>query len=272
MLTTGAKFWTAVAVAAVLAFGAYALTSDGEKIGTYTLLGVALAATALVVAHVTTRDGELAVLDVTEPEPAAGWARPPAVPWPALGALGGALVLTGLAVGSTFVAIGAGVLFVTLAEWMVQGWAERATDDQVANRELRNGFMYPIEIPLAAALGVAFVVLAFSRVLLALPKDGSVIIAIVLAAAVLGLAVLLSARPGLSSSVLAGVVVLGALGLLGGGIVGAVVGERDIEEHHEEGGEEPQLLTEPGPDLRGRTELGPVDLSGTGSAGDGDGH
>lgn len=271
MFTTGAKFWAAVTGVATLAFVAYLLTSDFEKIGTYTLLGLVLSGLVLTVVHVTSRDGELATLGapVTEPQPAAGWARPPAVPWPAVGALGGALVLTGLAIGSTFVVIGLVVLFLTLIEWMVQGWAERATADPAANRELRNGFMYPIEVPVAAFAIVALIVLAFSRVLLALPQNGSVVIAIVLAAVVLAVAALLSARPRLPSSLIAGVVVVGAVGLLAGGITAAVVGERDMPHHETES--DARILDDRGVDLRGRTELGPVDVIGRDARG-GDGH
>jgi hypothetical protein len=269
MFTTGAKFWAAVTGVAALAFVAYVITSDFEKIGTYTLIGLVLSGLVLTVVHVVSRDGELAVLGVTDPQPAAGWARPPAVPWPAFGALGGALVLAGLAVGSTFVVIGLAVLFLTVVEWMVQGWAERATSDPATNRELRNGFMYPVEVPLAAFAVVALIVLAFSRVLLALPKNGSVVIAIVLAAVVLAVATLLSSRPRLPSSLIAGVVVLGAIGLLAGGIAAAVVGERDIEHHEVES--DARILDDRGVDLRGRTELGPVDVIGRGSS-DGDGH
>ena len=51
---------------------------------------------------------------------------------------------------------------------------------------------------------------------------------------VLLVAVVVAARPRVSSSVLTAVLVLGAVALLGGGIVGAVAGEREIEEHEAE--------------------------------------
>nr|MDP9019859.1 hypothetical protein [Actinomycetota bacterium] len=158
--------------------------------------------------------------------------------WPALGALGAGVVVVGLAAGGALLYVGLAILVVTLLEWMVQGWAERATGDPDANLSLRNRVMYPIEIPALAAIGIGLVVLAFSRVLLALPKAGSTVVAIVVAGLILGVAVLLASRPRLSSSVLTGVVVAGAIALVAGGIVGAVAGEREIEEHGAEEAEE----------------------------------
>jgi flagellar basal body-associated protein FliL len=75
---------------------------------------------------------------------------------------------------------------------------------------------------------------AFSRVLLALPKTGSTVVAIAVAASILLVAALVATRPRVSSAVLTGVLVLAAVALLAGGIVGAVAGERDIEEHKAE--------------------------------------
>jgi len=98
--------------------------------------------------------------------------------------------------------------------------------------------MFPVEIPMVALLGIAVAVIAFSRVLLAVSKTGSTVIAIVVAGAIFGVGILLNARPKVSSSLLATVVVLGAVGLLAGGIVSAVAGEREFEHHGEEHAEE----------------------------------
>src|SRR5688500_16345491 len=122
---------------------------------------------------------------------------------------------------------------------MVQSWAERATGNHAANQALRNRIMYPIEIPVLAAMGIALVVLSISRVLLALPKEGSTIIAMVLASAILGVAALLAARPRISSSMLTGVVVAGAVAMIAGGVISAVAGEREFEHHGAESHEDP---------------------------------
>lgn len=248
MITLGSRFWLAVTTFAVVAWFVYVLSSGGEMFGTLVLGFLAVAAAIPGIALVVLRDGNVAVegAGATAAGPRSYATRFPAA-WPALAALGAGVALVGLATGGALFYVGLAILAVTLFEWMVQGWAERATSDPAANQRLRNQVMYPIEIPALAAIGIGFVVLTFSRVLLALPKTGSTVIAIVVASAILGVAVLLTSRPRLSSSVLTGVVVAGAVALVAGGIVGAVAGEREIEEHggghgaeeehHEEGGE-----------------------------------
>ena len=248
MLTLGSRFWLAVTTFAVVGWFVYVLSSGGEKFGTLVLGFLAVAAAIPGIALVVLRDGNVAVegAGAVAAGPRSYATRFPAA-WPALAALGAGVALVGLATGGALLYVGLAILGVTLLEWMVQGWAERATGDPAANQRLRNQVMYPIEIPALAAIGIGLVVLTFSRVLLALPKAGSTVIAIVVASAILGVAVLLTSRPRLSSSVLTGVVVAGAVALVAGGIVGAVAGEREIEEHggghgaeeehHEEGGE-----------------------------------
>lgn len=232
MLTLGSRFWLAVTTFAVVAWFVYVLSSGGEMFGTLVLGFLAVAAAIPGIALVVLRDGNVAVegAGAMAAGPRSYATRFPAA-WPALAALGAGVALVGLATGGALLYVGLAILAVTLFEWMVQGWAERATGDPAANQRLRNQVMYPIEIPTLAVIGIGLVVLTFSRVLLALPKTGSTVIAIVVAGAILGVAVLLTSRPRLSSSVLTGVVVAGAVALVAGGIVGAVAGEREIEEH-----------------------------------------
>jgi lysylphosphatidylglycerol synthetase-like protein (DUF2156 family) len=142
--------------------------------------------------------------------------------------------VVGLAAGGALLYVGFGIVAIATVEWMVQGWAERATPDPAENAALRNRIMYPIEIPVLGLIIVGVVLVAFSRVLLALPKTGSTVVAIAVAASILLVAALVATRPRVSSAVLTGVLVLAAVALLAGGIVGAVAGERDIEEHKAE--------------------------------------
>lgn len=239
MLTLGSRFWLAVTTFAAIAWFVYVLSSGGEKFGTLVLGFLAVAAAIPGITLVVLRDGNVAAegAGAMAAGPRSYATRFPAA-WPALAALGAGVALVGLATGGALLYVGLAILAVTLFEWMVQGWAERATGDPAANQRLRNQVMYPVEIPALAALGIGLVVLTFSRVLLALPKTGSTLIAIVVASAILGVAVLLASRPRLSSSVLTGVVVAGAVALVAGGIVGAVAGEREIEEHVADHGEE----------------------------------
>jgi hypothetical protein len=243
MFTLGSRFWLAISAFGAVGWAVYVLSSGGEKFGTLVLGSLAVAAAIPLVAMVVLRDGSVAVEGVSAEAagPRTDATRFSAA-WPALAALGAGVVVVGLAAGGALLYVGLAILVVTLFEWMVQAWAERATGDPGANQRLRNQVMYPIEIPALAAIGIGVVVLAFSRMLLALPKTGSTLVAIVVASVILGVAVLLASRPRLSSSFMTGVVVAGAVALLAGGIVGAVAGEREFEQHgaghgSEEGGE-----------------------------------
>ena len=233
MITTSSKLWFAVAGLSVVAAIAFGVASDAEKLGTYVLVFGALAALVLGFVSLAVRDGDVQPTssEVTVAEAAAATTPAPGSGWPAVAAFGVAVTVIGLAAGGALLWIGIGVLAAVVVEWTVQAWSERATGDRAYNRNLRNQLMYPFEIPVIGAVTIAVVVLGFSRVLLALPKTGSTVVAIVVGAVVLAVGALLATRPRLSSSVIAAVVAIGAVAVIAGGIVGAVVGERDFEKH-----------------------------------------
>lgn len=230
MITTvAAKLWFAVAALAAVAMAAYLLFSDAEWFGAFVLGTIATAALVLGVLAVAIRDGDVAGDAV---EPAIDVRRTGPAPWPALGAVGAAVAIVGLAGRNNLLYLGLGILAVTLAEWMIQSWAERATGDPAYNRQLRNRMMSPFEIPVLSAIVVGVVMLSISRVLLATSKTGSTVVAIAVATVILLVASLLVARPRISSSVFAGVLALGAVLMIAAGIAGGIAGERDIEVHH----------------------------------------
>jgi hypothetical protein len=271
MINTGSRFWFGVVTLGVVGAVFYLLASGGELYGTLVLGFTAVAGTILGVASIALRDGDVALPsaagNLTETQ------RPIATrfaaAWPALAALGAAVSVVGLAIGGALLYVGFAILGVTLMEWMVQSWAERSTADAEVNQRLRNRVMFPVEIPVLSLLGIAVAVLAFSRILLALPKAGSTVVAIVVAVAIFGVGALLSARPRVSSSLVAAVVVLGAAGLLGGGIVAAVAGEREFEQHGGEEGAEGEA--EEGADHGAEAEDGAADPEGVPAEGQGAG-
>ncbi|MCU1378795.1 MAG: hypothetical protein JWN29_1778 [Acidimicrobiales bacterium] len=232
MTTVAAKFWFAVSALALVAGVAYNAASSGEWYGSFVLGSIVVAAFLLGLLATVIRDGDI--------EGAAASAEVPvrrSLPagWPALAAVGGGVAIVGLAGRNALLYVGLGILGFVFVEWMVQSWAERATGDPAYNHSLRHRIMSPIEVPLLAMLVIAVFLISLSRVLLALPKDGSTIVAIVLAVAILGVASLFAAKPRLGSSVLAGALALGAVALIAAGIAGGVAGERHIEKHHAEG-------------------------------------
>ncbi len=158
---------------------------------------------------------------------------------PIVGAFGAGVVVVGLVTHAAVFVAGLIVVGIAMFEWMIAAWADRATGDPATNRALRNRVMLPYEVPFLAAAGVAVLVLAFSRVLLAVSELQAVWVATAVATIILLVAVAFAVVPKVDKSVVAGVVALLAIGVLAAGVVSASVGERDFEHHEEDhGGEE----------------------------------
>lgn len=154
-------------------------------------------------------------------------------PWPLIGALSAGVLIIGAAISSALFVIGCIGLAIVAIEWTVRTWADQATADPAQNSVLRNRLMYPLEIPVGATLGVAIIVLAMSRILLAVPKLGAVFIVILIAVAVFVVAIALANRPEQKRSVLTVAFAIGAVLLIGGGIAAAIAGPRTAEEDTE---------------------------------------
>ena len=235
MISTAAKLWFAVAALGAVAFTVYEFASHGDWFGSFVLGTVVLVSLLLGILASAVHDGDVAVSDTAAAEVQVRNALP--APWPPLLAVGAGLAGIGLAGKNALLWVGVGLIAVVLAEWLVQGWAERASGDPAYNASLRHRIMSPLEIPVLALLVIAFFLLSLSRVLLALPEAGSTVTAIAVATLILAVATVVSFRPRIGSSLLAGLLALGAVALLAGGIAGGVAGERHIEKHEAHGGD-----------------------------------
>jgi hypothetical protein len=225
MATTASKFWFAIAALSFVSVFVYVIAAHGEWYGAGVLGGLAIVTCFLGILSVVTGDG---YRDETDgDEPVARFSLP--APWPPLVAVGGGVAVVGAAGHNALLWVGVAIIGIVFAEWMVQGWAERATTDDAYNRELRNRIMSPVEVPLIGLVVILGFLAALSRVLLAVPENGSRVIAIVVAAAILGIAFLIAYRPRIGSSVLAALLALGAVALIAAGIAGGVAGERHVE-------------------------------------------
>jgi hypothetical protein len=260
MFTTGSKWFFGLGLVSLVLAAAYGWTTGGNGLGPvtagynggvgdhlgYTLLvSIGLAAIFLGLVAIATRDAApsaLAELAGTEVAPTVA---PPtqAAYWPVLGAFGAGLVVLGLVISNVMFVIGFFVLLAVLVEWMVLAWSDRATGDPETNRLVRRRLMGPFEVPLAGLLIAAGAVFAFSRMLLTASELGAVAIATVLGVVILVVGALIATRPRLSPNLVAGLLLLCALGVVVGGVASAARGERVIEhhedEHEEEGGNEP---------------------------------
>jgi len=153
-----------------------------------------------------------------------------------MGAVAAACALLGLVSSSLLFIFGVILGIVVLLEWMVLAWSERATGDEEVNRRIRNRVMNPLEIPVFGAITAVVLVICVSRVLLALSEKGAPIAAITVAVLILGFASIYAVAPKAGRTIVAVLCLLGAVGIITGGIIGAAQGSRDYEkeksEHH----------------------------------------
>ena len=252
MFTWGSKYLFGVAVASLVGAAVYGLSSGGDIVGVlsagykggvgehvgYTVLTtIGWVFVLLGVINVITRDGDAGqAAELVGADGALAVSTPRASSfWGLLAAFGVACLAVGLAVSSAFFILGVVILAVVMLEWVVLAWSDQATGDHEVNAVIRNRILGPIEVPMLAMLGIAAMVLGLSRVLLAVSEAASTAIASVVAALIFGAAIAIS-KSNAPRAIISGVVALGAIGVIAGGIVGAVVGEREIAHHHEEPG------------------------------------
>lgn len=204
----------------------------GDHVGYVVLMGFAVLSALVALFLVAFRDadaesvGEL-MDDGQTPEPQADLE---ANYWPAVAAFGMGAMVVGLVTHATIFVIGLVIVGAAIFEWMLAAWADRATADPVVNRNLRNRIMRPVEYPITAAIGVAVLVLALSRVFLTVSQFSAVIVAGVVATVIFFIAVVFAMAPKISRSVIAGTVALICVGVLVAGVVTAAIGSRDF--HH----------------------------------------
>jgi hypothetical protein len=255
MITTGSKWFYGLGAVSLVLAAAYGWTTGGDGLGPLTagykgavgdhfgytvLLSGAVVSLFLGSVSSAVRDADaeaVARVAGTETVPAAIPA--PTSYWPAIAAFGVGLVVVGLVSSAVLVVFGLVALGAVLIEWAVQTWADRATGDPAANRQIRNRLMNPIEFPAAGLLAIAVVVVAFSRVFLAVSSDDAVWIGVGLAATIVLLGFFFASRPRVSANLIVGVLLVAAVGLIGAGIGAAVAGQREILDEGEDKGQEP---------------------------------
>lgn len=271
MFTTGSKWFFGLSAVLFVLAAAYGWSTGGDRLGPvtagywgavgdhlgYTLLvSMGLAAAFLGVISVITRDSNPSALAELAGTAVAPSAVPPAHAsyWPVVGAFGATFVVLGLVISNVLFITGFFVLLAVLVEWMVLAWSDRATGDPETNRLVRARMMAPFEVPLAGFLLVAGSVVAFSRLLLTSSELGAVAVATVLAVLILGIGAAIATRSKLSPNIVAGVLVVCAVGIVTAGVLSAARGERFVEPHSEEHSEDEDGGTGNEPNIPAGTE------------------
>lgn len=220
MFTTGSKLTIGLAVLASLSFGVYMVLIDPSSIGATALFGLVLALATLAGISLRGRDGEERAEDEVLATPSPGM-------WPVVAAFAAALLLVGTITSPIVFVLGIVAVLAAFVEWAVQAWSDRASADAAFNAAVRRRFMYPLELPILAAVGAAVVVVSFSQIMLAIDKSAGAILFIVVASLVLLAGILVAVRPGLKRGLVTGIAVLGAVGIVAGGVAGAGAGIRE---------------------------------------------
>jgi hypothetical protein len=203
----------------------------GDHVGYSILMGFSITSLGMGVASSAFRDSDalaLAQLDGSDTPPVV--ARAVGLnAWPAIGAVGGTIVLLGWATSPILFVIGLAVIAIATVEWTISNWAEHSTGDALVNRAVRNRLMLPVEIPIGAVLLIGSVVFCLSRLLLAASEDGSIYVSMGFGLAIFVGALALSAGRQVRRGVAVGALVVGALVVLGVGIGAGIAGPRHFE-------------------------------------------
>jgi hypothetical protein len=228
MFTTGAKLYLGLTTAAIAGLVVYGATQNFGALGSIGLIFLVVSLAVLSGVVITGHDSNISAMDLAavETAPAAGEPSLGSM-WPLVAAASGILMAVGWITDQRFFIAGIVVLLAAILEWTIRAWSERASGNAAYNESIRKRIAHPLELPLAAAFGLAGVIFSFSRILVGSSKDAGPIVLIGGGALVTVVGVIVAQRRNLSKGVITGVCSVGAVALLGTGIAMAGVGERD---------------------------------------------
>lgn len=162
---------------------------------------------------------------------------PPAVLsyWPLVSAFSVAVAAIGLVVNSALFVVGCVGIGLAGLMWVVRDWAESATGDRDVNEDVRETFIFGLEVPLIAVVTVAAVAMSVSRILLNVSRLEAVAVAGIIAGLIFLIGTLIAYVPKLNKNAVGAVIIACVLIVIGMGIVSAASGEREFHEpSHEE--------------------------------------
>ena len=222
MFSTGFKYFLGVTVVSIAALIMSLFVLDQLAIAGVAI-SMLITVTALLAGIATaTHDGQT----TTSTPDSSGELATQSI-WPLVSGVGVVLLALGLVTSSIVFFAGLIVLLGALVEWMVQSWSERVSKDTNYNALARKRLLNPIEFPILAALGLGVVIYSFSRIMLTVNKTTGASLFIIFGALVLVGGVLFAIKPNMKRSIGVAICVLGALGIVAGGVASAVSGERE---------------------------------------------
>ena len=231
MVPFGSKALFGFSFAALIAAIAYGVATNDGSGGA--VLGFVAAGAFVLGITVAIADADLPTYFAADTAPAevrpAG-ARPALPsPWPLAAAV--ALGLLALAAATDAVVVLAAVLLLLIAGlgWLFQHWAEHPSYTARYGTRLKERFLVPIGLPLGVFALVAVIAISLSRIFLALPEQGTRIVALILALVILFSAFAIAASQRMARNALAALCAFAFVAVVGAGIAGISHGERKFE-------------------------------------------
>ena len=240
MINIPAKILLALAAFAGVTSVAYGAAS-GDRSGTV-LFGAVLVL-ALFAAFAVMGSAGADPVDLDDPDEADANAAvvtygptdvPRASPWPLFGALAAGLVAVGAAEGPAYVVAGGLLAVIVAGLWTAQVWREHPSWTPRLGAKMGERLLVPGLLPVVALLTTAVIAIAISRILLAVSKDGSIVIAGVAALVILLACAVIAYRPRITPGAMVGLIAIAGLFTGAAGVVGAAAGEREFHPHHED--------------------------------------
>ena len=238
MLSPVSRLFLALTMAGLGAGIAYQVAVD-ERSGTMLLLSLAVAAFIGCVATAGTSVPDQAPVvppDAPAPERRATTTGSPArgSGWPAAAALAVAVLAATAATGGLVVWVGVVAVVLATAGWFGKVWSEDPTWTPRLHERVSLRLLVPVGLPVAMFLLAATIAISLSRILLAVSKNSSVVIALIAALAILGACSWVATRPRVTSSTVLALVAAAVVSVAGAGITGVAAGERPFHPEHAE--------------------------------------
>jgi plastocyanin len=235
MFNTAAKIELSLAAAALIMAVGVAVAADDPG-GFVLLFGVciAVALAGLAVAGSGFRDRAPTFTSAADAPPVQMVSLGPTLaarpsPWPLSGALAVGILGLGLALGHTLVAVGLIAGLFSAAGWLSQAWREDPSFTAREGARVSSRLLTPFGLPLMAVGLIAVVVISVSRILLSLPRNGSIAAAFLLAILLLAAFFVLSSRPHLGRNSLVFLGGLAVVAVVSAGSVSAASGYRTFD-------------------------------------------
>ena len=238
MVGTVTKYFVVISVLLIGAAMIFGIGTGADSTGNVALLGTAvLGATGAIAAFLAFVSMEAVDGPSNDRRRESAYTLVPSY-WPVMMSVGVGVLIVGLVINTQLAIFGLLVIIVSILEWTLTAWADRRSVDAAANHATRRALATPFEVPLYVAVGIAIPVFLVSRVFLVVSPTVASLSALGLAMVILAGSFILYAIPNARKAIVASLLTLGAAGLIVGGVVAAAVGERDVEPHSQEEGDE----------------------------------